>query len=133
MTAVRMSRQQAQRLSMIDQALDTLRGGFISDRGTLITPINTSAGAGGSGASVSGHSVGKSSVHSAATVTRGVTRQDIVVALAKAKQQIQPEALESRDRIAALVADLRKDTPMLSLPGASAPSAAPPTPILHSR
>ncbi len=53
---------------------------------------------------------------SAATVTRAVRRQDIVVAAVKAKQQVSLQQLAPREQIDALVRQLRQETPIEALP-----------------
>jgi hypothetical protein len=81
LSSVRMDREQRQRMAMIDSALEALKAGFVGDRGSLATPGE--AGTDRAPGSVSGRSA-----VSAATVSRGVRRQDIVVATVRAREQV---------------------------------------------
>jgi hypothetical protein len=119
-----MDREQRRRLTMIDAALASLHAGFVGDRGALTTPASSCGGSVGNdvAAPPSGRSGGVGSVGggasvlSAATVTRAVRRQDIVVAADKAKQQVSLQQLAPREQIDALVRQLRQETPIEALP-----------------
>jgi hypothetical protein len=148
--SVRMDREQRQRMAMIDSALDALRIGFAHDRSGLITPIKgtertrsegssdvvavasatpgESAGGGSCGRSIAsgvgGGSASARSAISAATVSRGVKRQDIVVVTVKAREQLSGGQLADRSAIDALLQQLKREIPLDALPPPPAPASS---------
>ncbi len=94
-------------MALIDAALGALRALTLpqpADRSGLATPASTATGAGGGGGSASVRSA-----LSVATTTCAVRRQDIVVAAARAREQVAVTGLADRAAIDALLRQLRAD------------------------